>query len=279
MPKILYVEDDQFISEIYIRKFQEAGFEVKNAVTGKEVLRDIKNALYDLVLLDLVIPEMSGLDVLRELRQNPDYKGVTTPVIVFSNLSSEDDRKQCLEYGAAGFIPKTELSPTGVVEEINRYLQQFTAKNKKASAATEGSESIGETNSPKGKRILFVEDEPVFIDMFSRRLREEGYEVVAKQNAEEGLEVASKEDFDLIISDVVMPGMLGHEMVEKLRESERGRHIPIFLLSASLDETEFKELEQADIVHKMLMKIHMTPSKLVNEVNNFFEGQEKKSSE
>lgn len=271
MPKILYVEDDQFISEIYIRKFEASGFEVKNAITGKEVLRELKNDLYDLVLLDLVIPEMSGIDVLRELKENPEFKGVNTHIIVFSNLSSEEDRKQCLDYGADGFISKTELSPTGVIEEVNRYLHQFSEQGKNAGFRQEGSEAIAGAGVPnKGKRILFIEDEQVFIDMFTRRLRDEGYEVVAKQNGQEGLDVAQNEQFDLIISDVVMPGMFGHEMIEKLRESEHGRKIPIFLLSASIEEDHFKELEEAGIVHKVLMKMQVTPSKLTQEVNAFF---------
>ncbi len=277
MPKILYVEDDQFISEIYIRKFEASGFEVKNAVTGKEVLRELKNDLYDLMLLDLVIPEMSGVDVLRELKENPEYKGVNIRIVIFSNLSSEEDRKQCLDYGADGFISKTELSPTGVVEEVNRYLHQFAEQGKNAGIRQEGGEAIGGFSAAKGKRILFIEDEQVFIDMFSRRLRDEGYEVVTKQNGDEGLAVATTENFDLIISDVVMPGLRGHEMVEKLRESEHGRHIPIFLLSASIEEDEFKELEEAGIVHKVLTKTRVTPSKLAYEVNAFFESAKDES--
>jgi CheY-like chemotaxis protein len=152
-------------------------------------------------------------------------------------------------------------------------LHQFSEQNKNAGFRQEGNEGIGEEKKSKDKRILFIEDEQVFIDMFCRRLKDEGYELVAKQNAQEGLEAASNEQFDLIISDVLMPGMLGHEMVEKLRESEHGRSIPIFLLSASVDEDQFKELETDGIVHKVLLKTHMTPSKLTQEVNTFFEGK------
>lgn len=276
MAKILYVEDDQFISEIYMRKFQASGFEVKNAVTGKEVLRSLKTDTYDLMLLDLVIPEMSGIDVLRELKENPDYKGLDLKIIVFSNLSSDEDRKQCLDYGADGFISKTELSPTGVVEEVNRYLHQFSEQTKNAGFRSVGEEGIVGAKLKKDKRILFIEDEQVFIDMFSRRLRDEGYEVVTRQNGLEGLETASNEQFDLIISDVMMPGLYGHEMVHKLRESEHGRHIPIFLLSASIEEAHFKELEESSIVHKVFMKTQMTPSKLTQEVNAFFANTDKK---
>jgi CheY-like chemotaxis protein len=274
MPKILFVEDDQFIAEIYMRKFQSSGFDVKNAKTGKEVLRFLKEDLYDMTLLDLVIPEMSGMEVLKELKTNPEYKGVNTKIVVFSNLSNEEDRKECLALGADGFIPKTEYSPSGVVEEVNRFLHQFKEQDRNA-ARTEGTEAILGAGESTGKKILFIEDEKVFIDMFGRRLREEGYDVTVRQNGTEGLETASTEQFDLIISDIQMPGLYGHEMVEKLRESEHGRHIPIFLFSASLEESQFQELIESGIAHKVFMKIDMTPSKLVSEVNSFFDGQQK----
>jgi CheY-like chemotaxis protein len=269
MPKILFVEDDQFIADIYMRKFSEAGFDVKNAMTGKDALRFLKEDFYDLMLLDLVIPEMSGLDVLREIRGNQQYRGVDIRIVVFSNLSNEEDRKECLDLGADGFISKTAFSPTEVVEEINRYLHQFSEQKKNQEFRAEGGEGIQGGRRTNGKRILFIEDEQVFIDMFGRRLRDEGYEVVIKQNGEDGLAAARGESFDIIISDIMMPGMRGHEMVEQLRETEHGRSIPIFLLSASIEEDQFQELIAAGIAHKVFMKLDMTPSKLTQEVNNF----------
>ncbi len=269
MPKILFVEDDQFIADIYMRKFSEAGFDVKNAMTGKDALRLLKEDFYDLMLLDLVIPELSGLDVLREIRGNQQYRGVDIRIVVFSNLSNEEDRKECLDLGADGFISKTAFSPTEVVEEINRYLHQFSEQKKNQEFRAEGGEGIHGSSRTNGKRILFIEDEQVFIDMFGRRLRDEGYEVVIKQNGEDGLAAARGESFDIIISDIMMPGMRGHEMVEKLRETEHGRSIPIFLLSASIEEDQLQELIAAGIAHKVFMKLDMTPSKLTQEVNNF----------
>lgn len=271
MAKILFVEDDEFIAEIYMRKFQEAGFEVKNVSTGKAVLQAVKDGQYDLVMLDLVIPELSGMEVLRELKENPEYpKGVR--VIVFSNLSSEEDRAQCISLGADGFISKTAYAPSEVVTEVNRFLRQFSEQGKNQGPAV-GEETIGNAEMFSKKRILFIEDEQAFIDTFSRRLKKEGYEVVVREDGIQGLATATQEEFDLIISDVMMPGMQGHEMVEKLRATEGEKHVPIFLLSASMEESQFKELETANIVHKVFMKIHLTPTDLVNEVNSFFAQQ------
>jgi len=69
MPKILFVEDDPFIAEIYKKKLESSGFDVVNVTTGKAVLEKAKEQpMFDLVLLDLVIPEMNGMDVLEQLR-------------------------------------------------------------------------------------------------------------------------------------------------------------------------------------------------------------------
>ena len=65
MPKILFVEDDPFIAEIYKKKFESSGFDMLNVVSGKAVLKEALAQKFDLILLDLVIPEMSGTEVLR----------------------------------------------------------------------------------------------------------------------------------------------------------------------------------------------------------------------
>jgi CheY-like chemotaxis protein len=268
MPKILLVEDDPFIGEIYIKKFESSGFEVKNVVTGKAVLKAIQDEDFDLVLLDLVIPEMSGMDVLEELQKNATAYPKRSKVIVFSNLSSPEDRERCLALGADGFISKTEFSPSEVVEEVNRFLRQFREQGKNR-ARREATES-GEVLSPKGKRILFIEDEPVFIEMFTRRLRDEGYEVVAKQDGVAGLDEASKGGYDLVISDIMMPGLTGHEMIERLRETEAGKEVPVILLSASVEMDEVEELSRAGIANHVFLKTQLTPSDLVYAVNDLF---------
>ena len=127
MPRILFVEDDPFIAEIYTKKFENSGFEVINVASGKTVLKEVKENTFDLVLLDLVIPELSGTEVLHELRQNKAYDQ-NLKIVVFSNLSGPDDQDEVMKLGANGFISKTAFSPSEVVEEVNRYLKEFGTK-------------------------------------------------------------------------------------------------------------------------------------------------------
>lgn len=272
MTKILLVEDDPFIAEIYTKKLETSGFEALNVTSGRAVLKELKEQNFDLILLDLVLPEMSGTEVLREIRHNKEYDQ-NLKVIVFSNLSSPEDREQVLKLGANGFISKTEFSPSEVVTEIERFLRQFKEQQKN---------SVAENQTPEervslGKKILLIEDEPVFVDMFSKRLRSEGYEVVVENNGEAGLATALNGTFDLVITDVMMPHMDGREFIGRLKETESGKQVPIFLLSASvsMEDESVKTLTDAGIVTQAFLKTEITPSELTYAVNDFFESVKK----
>ncbi len=267
MTKILLVEDDPFIAEIYTKKLENSGFEALNVTSGRAVLKELKEQNFDLILLDLVLPEMSGTEVLRGIRQNKEYDQ-NLKVVVFSNLSSPEDREQVLKLGANGFISKTEFSPSEVVTEIERLLRQFKEQQKNSAVALAPEERVS-----LGKRILLIEDEPVFVDMFSKRLQNEGYEVVVEKDGVAGVETAMKGSFHLIITDVVMPHMDGREFIVRLKETEIGKHVPIFLLSASvsIEDESVKTLTEAGIVTRAFLKTEITPSELTYAVNDFFE--------
>ena len=121
MVKIMLVEDDPMIAEIYKKKFELAGFEVINAVTGKEVLKFASEDKFDLILLDMVLPEMSGMDVLKQLRQSGQFDP-KLKIIVLSNLNKTEYEKEARENGADGFIGKTQYNPSELVVEIQRLL-------------------------------------------------------------------------------------------------------------------------------------------------------------
>lgn len=267
MAKILLVEDDPFIAEIYKKKLETSGFETLNVTSGKAVLKELKEQAFDLVLLDLVLPEMSGTEVLRELRHNKEYDP-NIKIVVFSNLSSNEDREEVLKLGANGFISKTEFSPSEVVGEIERFLRQFREQTKNAVQGTEE-----DVRSGSGKKLLLIEDEPVFVEMFGKRLRNEGYEVRIEKDGALGLDAALKEKFDLIITDVMMPNMDGREFISRLKETEAGKNVPIFLLSASvsIEDESVRVLTDAGIVTRAFLKTEITPSELTYAVNDYFQ--------
>lgn len=118
--KILLIEDDRFLSEIYVAKFQEAGFEISVAENGEIGLRKIKEQKPTLVLVDVVMPTTDGFEVLRDIKRDEETKNI--PVIVLSNLGEEKDVRRGLELGAADYLIKVHYTPTEVVSKVRAIL-------------------------------------------------------------------------------------------------------------------------------------------------------------
>lgn len=262
MPKILLVEDDPMISDIYQRKFSSGGFEVVTAASGKEVLEKALHQSFDLILLDLLLPEMNGMEVLEHLRKDDGYSP-DLKIVIFSNLSEYEDRNKAVELGANGFIPKTDYTPSQLVDEVRRFLYQAEERKKNLERKNASGQIL--SDAPR-KSILLIEDEEVFAEMFGGRLEQSGYEVVHAANGSAGLAMALERHFDLIITDMVMPGMTGQEVINALRIREDKKDIPIFVFSASLVEDDLERM-RCEGAEKCFMKTRITPSDLASEVD------------
>jgi len=118
--RILLIEDDQFLAEIYVAKFEEAGFEVSVAQDGCEGLKKAKEQKPSLLLLDLIMPTMDGFDVLRAAKNDPELRQI--PIVVLSNLGEEEDARKSFELGAADYLIKAHYTPTEVVAEVKSIL-------------------------------------------------------------------------------------------------------------------------------------------------------------
>ena len=121
MKSILLVEDDPFLIEIYTTKFREAGFSVEVAADGETVLEKIIKTKPDLVLLDIVLPNIDGWEILRAIKNNSSLKN--TMVVILSNLSEKEDVEKGLKIGAAKYLIKSHYTPSEVVEEVKEMLE------------------------------------------------------------------------------------------------------------------------------------------------------------
>ncbi len=121
MSKILIAEDDKFLSSAYRVKLAKEGFEVKIAENGTDLLEQLKTYTPDLIILDLVMPNKDGFEVLKEIKANDKWKMI--PVIIASNLGQKDDIDQGLALGANDYIVKTDLSLSGLIAKIKTYLK------------------------------------------------------------------------------------------------------------------------------------------------------------
>lgn len=116
MTKIAIIEDDQVISQMYRMKFEADGFDVQLANDGKHGVELVKAFLPDLILLDLRMPEMNGVDAL-EIIRGKDW-GKNIPVIILTNLGEEESPKQLQALGIHSYIVKADLTPRQVVQRV-----------------------------------------------------------------------------------------------------------------------------------------------------------------
>ena len=114
--RILLIEDDPFILRMYETKFHWEKLDVKVADNGLEGLKCLEEFDPDIVLLDLLMPELDGFEVLRKIRSDSKYDKL--PVIVLSNINQDEDIRRATELGATDYFVKSELTPSQVVERI-----------------------------------------------------------------------------------------------------------------------------------------------------------------
>lgn len=118
--KIMIVEDDSFVMDIYQTKLSQEGFEVISASNGIEAIKKLETELPDLILLDIVMPYMGGMEALKKLKE--DEKTKTIPVVLLTNLSQKEDIDLGLGLGANDYLIKSHFTPSEVLEKIRVYL-------------------------------------------------------------------------------------------------------------------------------------------------------------
>jgi len=118
--KVLIVEDDRYISKMYQLKLSLDGMDVQVADNGRIGVEKIKEFKPDIILLDVLMPELDGYEVLKIIKAEPESKDI--PVLILSNLGQEDHIQKGMQLGATGYIVKSQYTPSKVVEKIKQVL-------------------------------------------------------------------------------------------------------------------------------------------------------------
>src|SRR3989304_9645064 len=124
MAKILIIEDDPLMIRLYQKVFKFEGYDVEVASNGQEGLEKVNSFTPTLILLDIMMPEMNGLEVLDKLKADSNTKKI--PVVVLTNLAGSRDAETALAKGAVKYIVKSEYEPKEVVKMVKEILSGYT---------------------------------------------------------------------------------------------------------------------------------------------------------
>lgn len=124
--KILVVDDDPTLRELYDEVLKAAGYTIEFAVDGEEGLAKIRTGGYDLVLLDVMMPKLDGLGVLTKLQTEQPKPPKMPVIIIWTNLSHDPAIKEAMQKGATNVLVKADLAPNQVVAMVQKYLPPVT---------------------------------------------------------------------------------------------------------------------------------------------------------
>src|SRR3989344_2535573 len=229
--KILVVEDDDVLGDIIVKKLRDEGYETTLARDGEDGLEQIKKIRPDLVLLDIILPKMSGYEILEALRASPEL--TNTPVIILSNSGQPVEISRVLSLGVRDYLVKAEFSPAEVLTKVREQLDHASGGN-----------------VPLGKdiRVLIVEDDNFLRDLLARKLGKEEYAIEHASDGETALEMLKKSTPSVILLDIILPGIDGFEVLRRVRAEESGKNIPVIVLSnlGQRDDIEKAKVAGAD---------------------------------
>lgn len=244
MSRILIADDDRFLTSINATAFRKAGYETTTAHDGHEVIRQLVEDPPDLMLLDLHLPGIDGIGVLKFIRTKRELESL--PVFILSNSNYFSGVVQSAwSEGATKFIRKGELSPRGLVEEVSKSVppapsaDTATETTREGSMAVDGGTSADSPGTPApqlAKTALIADDDRTIHSVLSYFLRRDGFEIESAFNGLQALEIARHTRPSVLILDVTMPVKDGFETLAEWSRDERLRDIPVIMLTGSKNE-------------------------------------------
>ena len=224
-PQVLIVDDSLTVRMDLQEEFASIGFAPTTCATLSTARQALKQRTYSLAVLDVLMPDGSGIDLLQEIKSTPETAGL--PVILLSTEAEVRDRVRGLKTGADEYVGKPYDT-----DHVLARARQLVGVTK-----NEG--------EPAGAKLLLVDDSPTFRNEFKLVLENAGYAVVTAETGEDGLRAAVTSRPDAVIVNGVLPGVLdGGAVIRRLKDDVTLRDTPCLLLTAEEStEDELRKLE------------------------------------
>lgn len=210
---ILIVDDDPLICETIQKGLKRNFYSTYIANSGKDAIDILNNNKIDIILLDIFIPDISGINLMKQVKQ----KWGQIEVIIITGNSSQEIAIQALRQGAIDYLEKPinyeELNTT-----IGRAVEKIIEKSKLQYSYS----------------ILLVDDEKELTNRLSKILKKERYHVLVANNGKEGIDICMKNKVDIIIADIEMPIMNGIKLLEKVKKNQSV--VEVIMMTGNGDE-------------------------------------------
>ncbi len=254
--KIVIVEDEEILLELLKNKLEGAGFSVDVARDGLIGFDLIKRVHPDLVLLDMMLPGLTGFGVLEKMKEAGLLPA--TPVLIISNSGQPVETERAVALGVRDYMIKVNFDPNEVLMRVQALLE--AEKNRAGIAARDPSSASSATGT-----VLIVEDDSLLQELLEQSFVQGGYRVLKAHDAEEARRLLTTETPDAILLDLVLPGMNGIAFLEELKQNQHTRSIPVVIIS-NLGQREEIEKGLALGAADYVVKAHISPGEIMRKV-------------
>ncbi len=274
MSKVAIVEDDTILRDILANKLSREGFLVVTAIDGEEALTLIKNELPDLLLLDLLLPKKNGIEVLEEKNKDDRIKNI--PVIAISNSGEINEIEKVKSLGVKEFLIKAIFDASDVVKKVklvigspvdrpkNFPITDKTPETVNPIVATPPKVVMGEKDSKR--LVMIIEDDKFLRELAGQKLEKEGFNVMGESSGKEALEVMRNRKPDVIILDLILPGMDGYEVLQEIKGDVILANIPVIILSNLGQEEDIAKAKQLGATDYMV-KAHFSFGEIIAKIH------------
>jgi len=288
--RIIIVEDDAVLRDVLSEKLQKSGYVVDTAEDGIIAMGKIHAVKPDCVLLDILMPRKSGIEVLEDLHADPNLSSI--PVIIISNSGQPVEIKRAQELGAKEFLIKAVFDPNEVLEKVEKVLAGgimapqgewgIRTQNVTGAGAAEhpvenptvaqAAESVAKAGEEGKKFVLVIEDDKFLRELLVRKLSSEGFDVQNAIDAEAAFAILAERKPNIILCDLILPGVDGFEILKRIKVDPKIADVPVVILS-NLGQKEDLEKAMALGAKDFMVKANFTLDEIVTKVRGIVNGK------
>ncbi len=249
---IVLVEDEEVMVNLLVRKLEKAGYMVKTALDGMIGLELVRSEKPDLVLLDMMLPRLSGFGILEKLNEEKIIPGL--PIIIISNSGQPVEIDRALKLGVRDYLIKVNFDPNELVSKVARLF----------SGEADGKKAPVESDAP-GAHVLIIEDDIFLVELLERKFESEHFKTYRASNVEQARAIITSEPIDIILLDIVLPGTDGFTFLREIKANEKWNKTPVIIIS-NLSQAEDMQKGIQEGASDYIVKAHATPGDIVTRV-------------
>ena len=253
---LLVVDDESRNVKLITAMLSSEPYNILQANSGEKALEIINNHRIDLVLLDVMMPGLNGFEVTRIVKNNPGTKYI--PIVLVTALDGSENKLKALEVGADEFLTK----PVNKIEiiariksilQMKKYQEQLNVRIKigeklaipQKILTLQDQPQITVQNGNNQQTVMLVEDDAQYIKLYKSLVATEPYNFIVATSGEEAVRIGKQNNIDLVLLDIMLPGMSGYDVCEYFRNNSATRNIPIVAITSLGDlESRIKGIEK-----------------------------------